>query len=223
LVLVNIEQIKPIVEGLIFASEQPISIDQLLHLLEEEGDTPPPREVIKSAIETLKSDYEERGIELAELASGYQFRVRSSLSQWLQKLWQERPPRYSRALLETLALIAYRQPVTRGEIEEVRGVAVSSNIIRTLLEREWVRVVGYKDVPGKPAMYATTKQFLDYFNLKTLSQLPTLTEFSDLDDAGEQLEIELQQGAGQDAEFTEDDTPPQTEDSVSDVELSEAN
>ena len=123
---------------------------------------------------------EDRGFELQEVASGFRYQVRQSLSPWVGRLWHERPQKYSRALLETLALVAYRQPITRGEIEEIRGVAVSTNIIKTLHEREWIRVVGHRDVPGRPAMYATTRQFLDYFNLKTLDQLPALAEIRDL-------------------------------------------
>jgi len=133
---------------------------------------------------------EGRGYELVQVAGGYRFQVRQNLSTWVGRLWQERPPRYSRALLETLSLIAYRQPITRGEIEEIRGVAVSTNIIKTLQEREWVRVVGHRDVPGRPAMYATTRQFLDYFNLKSLEELPTLAEIKDLDNLSGDLPLE---------------------------------
>lgn len=205
----SIENLKSVVEGLIFAADQPSSIDRLMALVEEDGDAIE-REAIQKVVSELQQDYAERGIELVKLASGYQFRVRSSLSPWLQKLWEERPPRYTRALLETLALIAYRQPATRGEIEEVRGVAVSSNIIRTLVEREWIRTVGYKDVPGKPAMFATTKQFLDYFNLKSLNELPPLAELADIDNAGEQLEMTLQEQQEQ-AELQDDSSPEECE------------
>ena len=130
-----------------------------------------------------------------QVASGYRFQVRQDLAAWVGRLWQERPARYSRALMETLSLIAYRQPITRGEIEEIRGVAVSTNIIKTLLEREWVRVVGHRDVPGRPAMYATTRQFLDYFNLKSLDQLPPLAEIKELDNLSGELALEVPEQA----------------------------
>ena len=188
------EKLKPIIEAILFASTEPVSLSNLLKLLDAEQESIE-RDDVKAALDELANDCENRGIELMNLASGYQYRVRVDFSPWLAKIWQEKPPRYSRALLETLALIIYRQPITRAEIEEVRGVAVSSNIIRTLIEREWVKIVGYKDVPGKPAMFATTKQMLDYFNLKSLSDLPTLPELADLESAGEQLEIALQENA----------------------------
>lgn len=190
-----VEKLKPIVEAILFASTEPVSLGNLLKLLDAEQENIAKEEVVVT-LERLTEDCAARGIELMSLASGYQYRVRATFSPWLAKIWQERPPRYSRALLETLALVIYRQPVTRAEIEEVRGVAVSSNIIRTLIEREWVKVVGYKDVPGKPAMFATTKQLLDYFNLKTLSDLPALPDLIDLENAGEQLEIALMQDDG---------------------------
>jgi segregation and condensation protein B len=212
-----IEKLKPIVEAILFASTEPVSLSNLLKLLdaEEEGIA---KDDVKAALDVLTEDCAARGIELMALASGYQYRVRVDYSPWLAKIWQDRPPRYSRALLETLSLIIYRQPVTRAEIEEVRGVAVSSNIIRTLIEREWVKVVGYKDVPGKPAMFATTKQLLDYFNLKSLSDLPALPDLIDLENAGEQLEIALMQDNGitLEADLTEDESI-----SLSDVDLTE--
>lgn len=136
---------------------------------------------IEAAIDSIMDDYSSRPVGLIKLASGYRFQVREGLSPWVSRLFEEKPPKYSRALLETLAIIAYRQPVTRGEIEDIRGVAVSSNIIRTLLEREWIRVIAHKEVPGRPALYGTTKEFLDYFNLSSLDQLPTLEEIQDLD------------------------------------------
>ena len=142
----------------------------------------PDRGRLRNILELLAADYEGRGIELKEVASGYRIQIKSSMSDWLIPLWENRAPRYSRALLETLALIAYRQPITRGEIEEVRGVAVTTNIVRTLLERGWVNVVGHRDVPGKPAMLGTTREFLDYFGLKKLDDLPALSEFTELDD-----------------------------------------
>ncbi|PID55072.1 MAG: SMC-Scp complex subunit ScpB [Gammaproteobacteria bacterium] len=168
-----------IFEGALLAAAKPMTVAQLAELFDE--DDRPGTEDIRAALAELQESCDGRGFELREVASGFRLQVRQSLSPWIARLSQERPQRYSRALLETLALIAYRQPITRGEIEEIRGVAVSSNIIKTLQEREWVRVVGHRDVPGRPAMYATTRQFLDYFNLKTLDQLPALAEIRDLE------------------------------------------
>ena len=142
---------------------------------------PPERQQIKDALESLEEDYADRGIELKKVASGYRLQAKSDVANWVNKLWTERSPRYTRALLETLAIIAYRQPITRGEIESIRGVSVSSNVIKTLLEREWVKVAGHRDVPGRPAVYASTRHFLDYFNLNSLSELPSLAELRDLD------------------------------------------
>jgi segregation and condensation protein B len=136
---------------------------------------------IQDAIDAIIADYQPRGIELAKIASGYRFQVRSDLSRWVSRLFEEKPPKYSKALMETLAIIAYRQPVTRGDIEDIRGVSVSTNMIQTLLEREWIRILGHKEVPGRPALYGTTKQFLDYFNLSTLNELPTLQELQGLE------------------------------------------
>lgn len=175
--------LKKIIEGALFAAGEPLSIDNLIHLFEE-GERPDKKEV-RETLTVLSADYDDRAIELKELASGYQFQVRSDFSKWIQRLWEERPARYSRALLETLALIAYRQPITRAEIEEVRGVSVSSNMIRTLMDREWIHIVGHRDVPGKPGLYATTKQFLDYFGLKSLEGLPILEEMTDFDNLNE--------------------------------------
>ena len=158
-----------ILEGALLAAGEPLSVQRMALLFEE--NERPSKDDIRAAIKTVEERCEDRGYELVQVASGYRFQVRQNLSTWVGRLWQERPARYSRALMETLSLIAYRQPITRGEIEEIRGVAVSTNIIKTLLEREWVRVVGHRDVPGRPAMYATTRQFLDYFNLKSLDQL----------------------------------------------------
>lgn len=174
-----------IVEAALLAAGKPLSITQLMGLFEEHEK--PQREEMKAAIEVVRERCEDRGFELVEVASGFRFQVREQLSTWIGRLWQERPQRYSRALLETLALIAYRQPITRGEIEEIRGVAVSTNIIRTLHERDWIRVVGHRDVPGRPAMYATTRQFLDYFNLKSLDQLPALADIRDVDTLNAEL------------------------------------
>lgn len=185
----NEQQLKNIIEAAIFAAGEPLSIDRLLALFEEEER--PEKALVQQALEALANDYAERGLELKEVSSGYRFQARSDTARWVSRLWEERAPRYSRALLETLALVAYRQPITRAEIEDIRGVAVSTNIIKTLQEREWIRVVGHRDVPGKPAMYATTREFLDYFNLKTLDQLPPLSELKDLDKLNAELDLRL--------------------------------
>ncbi|HLF12291.1 MAG TPA: SMC-Scp complex subunit ScpB [Gammaproteobacteria bacterium] len=171
-------EIKHILEAALLATGRPLTLDRLSEIFSVKG-AGPDRATLKKVLDSLASDYQGRGIELKEVASGYRIQVKRSMSDWLMPLWEERAPRYTRALLETLALIAYRQPITRGEIEEVRGVVVSTNIVRTLLERDWVRVVGYRDVPGKPAMFGTTRQFLDYFGLKKLEDLPTLAELKD--------------------------------------------
>jgi segregation and condensation protein B len=174
-----------IVEGALLAAGRPLTVAQLAELFEE--DARPDASALREALAEVAERCTDRGFELQEVASGFRFQVRQALSPWVARLWHERPQKYSRALLETLALIAYRQPITRGEIEEIRGVAVSSNIIKTLHEREWVRVVGHRDVPGRPAMYATTRQFLDYFNLKSLDQMPALAEIRDLETLNAEL------------------------------------
>ena len=185
------KQLHRIIEGILFAADKPLSVDALLHMFDEKER--PEKIEVQEALEALVSDYEGRGIALEKLASGYQFQVKNDLAQWVCKLWEERPARYSRALLETLSLIAYRQPITRGEIGEIRGVTVSSQIMKTLLERKWVRVIGHKEVPGKPGLYATTKQFLDDFGLTKLSELPPLSEIKNLEQMGEQLQENLEQ------------------------------
>ncbi len=171
-------EIKHVVEAALLAAGRPLTLERLSELFAARGGAPD-RATLKRAVEALQADYTARGIELKEVASGWRVQIKRSMSDWLQPLWEERAPRYTRALLETLALVAYRQPITRAEIEEVRGVVVSTNIIRTLLERNWIRVVGHRDVPGKPAMFGTTKDFLDYFGLKKLEDLPTLAEIKD--------------------------------------------
>jgi len=181
----NHSEIKNVIEAALLGGGRPLSLEQLSGLFGKRS--APDRKMLKEILRDLATDYEGRGIELKEVGSGYRIQIRSSMSEWLSPLWEERAPRYSRALFETLALIAYRQPITRGEIEEVRGVAVSTNIVRILLERGWVRVVGHRDVPGKPAMFGTTKEFLDYFGLKRLDDLPPLAEIKDLED----LNVEL--------------------------------
>ena len=183
------DKLKQIVEAALLAAGRPMSIEQLLNLFTEQER--PERAEIRAAIDALVADYSGRGIQLVEVASGWRIQVRQEMSAWLSRLWQDRPARYSRALLETLALIAYRQPITRGEIEDIRGVSVSSNIMRTLMERGWVRIVGYRDVPGRPGMYATTREFLDYFGLKRLEDLPPLAEIRDLDSIRVELDLEL--------------------------------
>ncbi len=180
-------EVKYFIEAALLAAGRPLSIDQLKGLFD--GRMAPEKAVIRQAIAALNEDYEQRGIVVTEVASGFRMQIKASMADRLQKLWEERPPRYSRALFETLALIAYRQPITRGEIEEVRGVSVSSNIVRQLLERDWVRVVGHRDVPGRPAMFGTTKVFLDYFGLKKLDDLPPLADLSDWESLRVQLDL----------------------------------
>lgn len=168
---------KRIVEALLFASDRPMSVKQLQNVFPELER--PESQEIQTAIDSIIQDYSTRPVELRLVASGYRFQVKEEMSPWVARLFEEKPPKYSRALLETIAIIAYRQPVTRGDIEDIRGVSVSSNIIRTLLEREWVRVVAHKETPGRPALYGTTKLFLDYFNLSSLSEMPTLQEIQE--------------------------------------------
>lgn len=171
--------LKPIVEAAILAAGQPLTIAQLSELFEE-SERPTHTELAQT-LETLAAECSERGVELIEVASGFRYQVKHAVHAHVARLWTERQSRYSRALLETLSLIAYRQPITRGEIEAVRGVAVSTQIVKTLEEREWIRVIGHRDVPGRPALYGTTRAFLDYFGLKSLDQLPTLAEIRDLE------------------------------------------
>lgn len=178
--VMQIEQLKPIIEAALLASTQPMTVHQLGDLFNETDDVDHGQ--IARALEALGEDCAGRGIELKEVASGFRYQVRQDVHPWISRMWTEKPSRYSRALLETLALIAYRQPITRPEIEQIRGVVVSSNIIKTMEEREWIRVVGYRDVPGKPALFGTTRAFLDYFNLKSLDQLPPLSEIRDMED-----------------------------------------
>ena len=175
------------IESALLAAGRPLNIDQLQGLFD--GRTAPEKAEIRQAIATLNEEYEQRGIIVSEVASGFRMQVKGAMADRLQKLWEDRPPRYSRALFETLALIAYRQPITRGDIEEIRGVTVSSNIVRQLLERDWIRVVGHRDVPGRPAMFGTTKAFLDYFSLKKLDDLPPLADLSDWESLRVQLNL----------------------------------
>ena len=191
------EALAPIIEALLLTAGQPMNLNQIASIFED-NERPTPGE-IGQAIELLRTQCEGRGVELKEVASGFRLQVREEFMEWVSRLWEDRPQRYSRALLETLALIAYRQPITRSDIEEVRGVSVSTNIIRTLQEREWIRVVGHRDVPGKPALFGTTKAFLDYFNLSSLDDLPTLAEIKDI----ESLEPELEFDAAEPSEEEE--------------------
>lgn len=194
-------EIKHFIEAALLAAGRPLSVDQMQNLFED--DAAPEKSQIRQAISTLLEEYESRGITIQEVASGFRLQIKGTMAERLQKLWEERPPRYSRALFETLALIAYRQPMTRGEIEEIRGVAVSTNIVRSLLEREWIRVVGHRDVPGRPAMFGTTRQFLDYFGLKKLDDLPPLADISDW----ESLRVQLNLPAVEEDEVDETEMP----------------
>jgi len=219
------ETIQAIVEGAILAAGEPVTLKRLQSLFEEHE--MPDEETLLAAIEGVKRSCEGRGFMLKEVASGYRFQVREDLATWINRLWEEKPQKYSRAMLETLALIAYRQPITRGDIEEVRGVAVSSHIIKTLSERDWVKVVGHRDVPGRPSLYATTRQFLDYFNLKSLDELPTLGELRDIDSLNESLEFDvlpeeakqvLEQASGSEVAVEEMSPTESTEDGDSEEE-----
>ncbi len=186
--------LKNILEALLLASGEPLSLATMASVFTDEEQ--PGNAKIGKALQELGADYEERGLELKQVANGYRLQVRQEVNPWVSRLREERPQRYSRALLETLALIAYRQPITRGDIEEVRGVSVRSNIIRTLQEREWIRVIGHRDVPGKPALFGTTKVFLDYFNLMSLDDLPSLAEIMDMGSLEPELDLEpVRQGS----------------------------
>jgi segregation and condensation protein B len=184
---VDVALLRQIIEGAILAAGQPMTIARMMELFDEE--VAPGKDEIAAVLGDIQASCEGRGFELKEVASGWRFQVRDNLAPWVNRLWEEKPQKYSRALLETLALIAYRQPITRGDIEEIRGVAVSSHIMKTLLERDWVKVVGHRDVPGRPSLFATTRQFLDYFNLKNLDELPSLSEIRDLDELNPVLDL----------------------------------
>ena len=202
--------LKNIVEAALLAAGGPLTVEQLKALFGDQDG--PEKKEIRDVLKELQSDYEGRGIEITEVASGFRVQVRDGMSQWLGKLWEERPPRYSRALMETLAIIAYRQPVTRGDIEEIRGVSVTSNIIRTLLEREWIKVVGHRDVPGKPAMFGTTRNFLDYFDLKKLDDLPPLAELAQLEPVSVQLELNPEELDGEQSADSEQEDAAESDD-----------
>ncbi len=223
---VDVELLPKIIEGALLAAGRPLSLNQLEALFTEFER--PPRDQITTALEDIAQHCEQRGFELQQVASGYRFQVRKELAEWVNRLWEEKPKRYSRAMLETLALVAYRQPLTRGDIEQVRGVAVSSDIIKSLQEREWVRVVGHRDVPGKPALYATTRQFLDYFNLKSLDELPPLSELKDFAQLDPELELALSSetqpsAAANDSEASDSDLPSGDAVETHNSELAELN
>jgi segregation and condensation protein B len=208
----NVE-IKRVVEAILFAANRPMTCKQLQQVFPEIEQ--PDLQDIEDALESIKEDYRFRPVELKQVASGYRFQVRRELSRWVSRLFEEKPPKYSRALLETLAIIAYRQPATRGDIEDIRGVSVSSSIIHTLLEREWIRVVAHKEVPGRPALYGTTKQFLDYFNITSLSELPTLQEIQELGASLEDPSLETTQQPMQ-VESEEQETTEQSTETIVD-------
>lgn len=215
----EISKLKKILEAVLLATDQTLSVIQLEGLFELDEERPS-RDEIRKALHEMTDDYENRGYELKQVASGFRLQVRQEYATWVGRLWEERPARYTRALLETIALIAYRQPITRGEIEEVRGVSVSSNIIKTLLEREWIKVLGHKDVPGKPSLYGTTREFLDYFNLQSLDELPTLAEIRDLDSIHPELALDEDNNTGSDSSAEADLT--QADDLTNDVSTHEA-
>lgn len=200
-------EIKHILEAALLAADEPLSQARLASLFPE--DERPSNTDIGKALEAIAEACADRGVELREVASGFRLQVKNDLQPWVARLWTEKPQKYSRAMLETLALIAYRQPITRGEIESVRGVSLSSNIIRSLQEREWIRIVGHRDVPGKPALFGTTKTFLDYFELKSLDELPTLAEIKDMDTLEPELEFE---GTARDEALAEADSETDSED-----------
>jgi segregation and condensation protein B len=181
------QYVRNVIEAALLAAGRPLAVDELIGLFDERDESS--AEEVRAALETLVNDYEGRGIELVEVANGYRIQIRAAVAQPVSRLWQERPAKYSRALLETLALVAYRQPITRGEIEQIRGVAVNPNIIKTLLERGWIRVVGQRDVPGRPELLGTTREFLYYFGLKKLDDLPTLSQLKELEDLRVQLTL----------------------------------
>ena len=183
----NEQYVKNVIEAALLAAGRPLTMDEMISVFDERDGSN--ADEVRAAIAALTADYETRGLELLEVASGYRIQIRAAVAEPVSRLWQERPAKYSRALLETLALVAYRQPITRGEIEQIRGVAVNPNIIKTLLERSWIRVVGHRDVPGRPELLGTTREFLDYFSLKKLDDLPTLAQLKELEDLRVQLSL----------------------------------
>ncbi|MFW5815948.1 MAG: SMC-Scp complex subunit ScpB [Wenzhouxiangella sp.] len=215
----DIAYLKTIVEAALLAAGGPLNLNQLNALFPDEEK--PGHGPLKEALAALDADLEGRAVEVTEVGSGYRIQIRPKLMPIIAALWSEKPPRYSRALLETLAIIAYRQPITRGEIEQIRGVSLSANILRTLQEREWIKVVGHRDVPGRPELLGTTRAFLDYFNLKSLDQLPTLAEIKDIDNLEPELEL-IHPAAGQPAEVNQDDPPTDAQENQTDADPSSA-
>jgi segregation and condensation protein B len=185
----DMEQLQKILEAALLAAGRPLDLDEMLALFPEQER--PDRATLREALAALKERYATHAVELREVASGWRVQIRSDYAPWVSRLWEERTPRYSRALLETLAIIAYRQPITRAEIEDIRGVSLSTTIFRTLLDRRWIRAVGHRDVPGRPALYGTTREFLVYFGLKSLDELPPLAELRDVDELTVALELGL--------------------------------
>jgi len=226
----NPTELKILLEATLLAAGRPVTAPQLLELFDERER--PSEEALLEALTQLAAEYETRGIELLEVASGWRIQIKQKCVDVVSRLWQERPSRYSRALLETLALIAYRQPITRSEIEEIRGVAISSSIMRTLQERNWIRTVGHREVPGRPELLGTTKDFLDYFGLQSLDQLPTLAELRDLDNVGVQLELPAGEApsetvAGESVESdaqieAQGDAPAESQDADDDVQRADS-
>ena len=208
----EISKLKNILEAILLAADRALTVVQFEGLFELDEERPT-RDEIRQALHEMVEDYAPRGYELKQVASGFRLQVKQEYATWVGRLWEEKPARYTRALLETMALIAYRQPITRGEIEEVRGVSVSSNIVKTLLERDWIKVLGHKDVPGKPTLYGTTKEFLDYFNLKSLDQLPTLAEIKDLDSIHPELALDEDAAENASDDSTGNDTEPSDDNS----------
>jgi segregation and condensation protein B len=212
----DIDKLKSILEALFSAADKPLSVNQLFDLFV--GDVEQPgKDEIRQAIQQLVEKYADSGFELKQVASGFRFQVRADYETWVVRLWEQKPPRYSRALLETLALIAYRQPITRGEIEDIRGVSVSTSIINTLQERDWIKSLGHKEVPGRPTLYGTTSGFLDYFNLKSLNELPTLAEIRDIDRFNPELALLLPDSKiADEPETTESPEPPEKSEAPAD-------
>lgn len=217
----NEQYLKNVIEAALLAAGRPLQADELRDLLDEFER--PELDAVRAAVAALAADYEGRGIEIREVASGWRIQVREAVAAPVSRLWQERAPKYSRAFLETLALIAYRQPITRGEIENVRGVAVNPHIIKTLMERGWARVVGHREVPGRPELLGTTREFLDYFGLRSLDDLPTLAQLRDVETLGVQLEFADTRAAdAADVQAAPDAAPAVAADAAADEAAAEA-